>query len=941
MNNIPGEGWANNIPLLPPPRVLNPYLVEQTPPPAEPDPSDPAEEENDPPPNVLLGEDGNAAADKPATDPHSDAPVDSDRREGADTTPAVGGNTQQPDDDGGDGEPPFSEPNSDSESESESNDDDDDVEGAGISHDLECAEDLKDQVEHEADRRLIGVYGDTVHRNDGRHLSGGVEDDDAMQMLYDRVVSYPHVLYSPPKGKVGSAFLEMLTAEFAMVRNRKSNSERALIFPTVILRRETGVVKAKAIRKRILRRMVLWEKGMIAELVQDTVATAARGSGGSRRTDDEENIARKYHSMVIEGRLRSAVRMLTRREGGGVLSPEDADTKTGRPVIDVLREKHPDLRIPDLGQDDWASFEKYATCRESVPVDCTQEMVEEVAGKLQGGAGPSSVDAIAMRKWLLRYGKPSQMLREELAEWTEWLSNTTPPWAAYRALVSCRLVALDKVPGVRPLGIGEIWRRAIAKCALVACGEDAKAACGSTQLCAGLEAGIEGALHSVSQRAELHGNMAFGDWEVNDDVWEKIGEEGEVQESLPARRAREAAVVGLLTQEDSEVAESWEDIEEEEELETSDGEVLLLVDAANGFNNLSRLSMLWTLKHRCPKLSRFAFNCYRHEICLVCRRTGQDVLILLSREGVTQGDPLAMALYGIALLPLAERLRTACADVLQPWFADDAAMQGSPSSVAECFKLLLAIGPHFGYYPEPAKSFAICPLATEAAAKLVFDEAELPVQFCRGNRYVGGYVGSTAMQDRWVEPKVAEWVDGILALSKVAGKYPQSAFAGFTQSLQSEWQYMCRCVPGVEKHFGPIEEAIAGVLIPALLAVDKDKICGDFRRLLTHGVKQCGLNIRNPVDGAGRLHLASSEACEVLAASLMANTPLDLVEHKACVRQAGAKARKERVDDEKEFVAEMAARSGKAVKKRLARIGESGAWLTQMPDKLNGTLLSM
>ena len=157
MNDIPGEGWANNIPLLPPPRVLNPYLVEQTPPPAEPDPSDPAEEENDPPPNVLLGEDGDAAADEPATNPTSDAPVEADGREEADTTPATDGNTQQPDDDGGDGEPPFSEPNSDLESESESNDDDDDVEGAGISHDLECAEDLKDQVEHEADRRLIGV----------------------------------------------------------------------------------------------------------------------------------------------------------------------------------------------------------------------------------------------------------------------------------------------------------------------------------------------------------------------------------------------------------------------------------------------------------------------------------------------------------------------------------------------------------------------------------------------------------------------------------------------------------------------------------------------------------------------------------------------------------------------------------------------------------------
>ena len=36
------------------------------------------------------------------------------------------------------------------------------------------------------------------------------------------------------------------------------------------------------------------------------------------------------------------------RTGGGVLLPEDPDTKTGRPVIDVLREKHRVLMIPDL-----------------------------------------------------------------------------------------------------------------------------------------------------------------------------------------------------------------------------------------------------------------------------------------------------------------------------------------------------------------------------------------------------------------------------------------------------------------------------------------------------------------------------------------------------------------------------------------------------------------
>ena len=37
-----------------------------------------------------------------------------------------------------------------------------------------------------------------------------------------------------------------------------------------------------------------------------------------------------------------------------------------------------------------------------------------------------------------------------------------------------------------------------------------------------------------------------------------------------------------------------------------------LVDAHNGFNELSRLVMLWTVRHRWPDGARFAFNCYKH-----------------------------------------------------------------------------------------------------------------------------------------------------------------------------------------------------------------------------------------------------------------------------------------------------------------------------------------
>ena len=48
--------------------------------------------------------------------------------------------------------------------------------------------------------------------------------------------------------------------------------------------------------------------------------------------------------------------------------------------------------------------------------------------------------------------------------------------------------------------IGETLRRALDKLIMRAAGDQAKMACGNLQLCAGLEAGIEGVPHAVGQR---------------------------------------------------------------------------------------------------------------------------------------------------------------------------------------------------------------------------------------------------------------------------------------------------------------------------------------------------------------------------------------------------------------------------------------------------------
>ena len=109
------------------------------------------------------------------------------------------------------------------------------------------------------------------------------------------------------------------------------------------------------------------------------------------------------------------------------MDPDAIDDKTGTPVIDVLRKKHPAMREPkesDIGD---RVFESYPATPKAIPIDITAETVEAVASKLSGAAGPGGVDAVALQNWLLRFGSESEQLRQEFAEWTRWLANTHPP----------------------------------------------------------------------------------------------------------------------------------------------------------------------------------------------------------------------------------------------------------------------------------------------------------------------------------------------------------------------------------------------------------------------------------------------------------------------------------------------------------------------------------
>ena len=103
--------------------------------------------------------------------------------------------------------------------------------------------------------------------------------------------------------------------------------------------------------------------------------------------------------------------------------------------------------------------------------------------------------------------------------------------------------------------------------------------------------------------------------------------------------------------------------------------------------------MLWTVRHLWSSIACLVFNFYRHCLSLVLRNGNGTAIFIHSREGVAQGEPLAMITYGIGIFPLIKNLKRELYDVTQTWYADDARELGTLSRIETNFNLITLQGP--------------------------------------------------------------------------------------------------------------------------------------------------------------------------------------------------------------------------------------------------------
>jgi hypothetical protein len=125
--------------------------------------------------------------------------------------------------------------------------------------------------------------------------------------------------------------------------------------------------------------------------------------------------------------------------------------------------------------------------------------------------------------------------------------------------------------------------------------------------------------------------------------------------------------------------------------------------------------------------------------------------------------------------------------------------------------------------------------------------------------------------------------------------------------------------------------------LPALLGIPSTEIDGGYRQLLTHGVKQGRLAIRNPVDTAPSVHSTSLAATHHLTVSLVeSGTQFNLGAHCHSDTKAGQVARKSRLSNELLFL-DRRGWNNPSVARRDNQNCAAGAWLSVFPNWLNGT----
>ena len=213
-----------------------------------------------------------------------------------------------------------------------------------------------------------------------------------------------------------------------------------------------------------------------------------------------------------------------------------------------------------------------------------------------------------------------------------------------------------------------------------------------------------------------------------------------------------------------------------------------MVDASNAFNIVNRRVMLHNLQRQCPEFAPIAINMYRRPSRLFV--SGSEIL---SQEGTTQGDNLAMHLFAMATLPILQFLeRTNSA--LQVWLADDATAVGKLEGLRTWWDDIVREGIKYGYHVNAGKSCLILKNGSDHERALnIFKESGIKLKVT-GQRHLGAVVGSQEFKDEYMGKLIDGWKSMVKNLSDYGQTQPHASYSAFILGVRHKMTYFMRTI---------------------------------------------------------------------------------------------------------------------------------------------------
>ena len=236
-------------------------------------------------------------------------------------------------------------------------------------------------------------------------------------------------------------------------------------------------------------------------------------------------------------------------------------------------------------------------------------------------------------------------------------------------------------------------------------------------------------------------------------------------------------------------------------------EAILLVDASNAFDSINRNFFLSNVTIICPATAICVKNCCSlHSRLFVIG--GNEIR---SCEETTQGDPIAMAVYVIVIIPMILMIEDITSKIDDSTktaaYADDVIAAGKTIQLKNWWKKLCMLGPKFGYYPEASKLWLIVKEKAKKRAFTGFKDTVIKIT-TEGQRHLGAVIAYSKYKRKYVRNKTNELINEIKVLSVIAKTEPQATDSCFVTAFKHKSSYIMRTIPDISDQLNRLDEVI-------------------------------------------------------------------------------------------------------------------------------------